>query len=166
MSKMPQSSHSLNRAVLITAISSLVVILDYVTKKMIVSQVMLYESINVLPFLNIVHVQNKGAAFSMFSGLGNHYFIAISVIAILAIVLYISRLPKGLELYSLSMILGGAAGNLIDRIMIGKVTDFIDLFVGSWHWPAFNVADSALTVGITIYLIANIRHGRAAKKVS
>lgn len=154
----------MNKGALITFISAIVVFLDYLTKKIIISKVMLYESISVSPFLNIVHVQNKGAAFSILSNLGNHYFIGISVIAIIAIVVYLSRLSKGLELVALSLILGGAVGNLIDRIQIGKVTDFIDVFVGKWHWPAFNVADSALTIGIVLFLLANIKQGKETKE--
>ena len=156
----------MNKGALIAIISSIVILLDYLTKKIIVTKVMLYESINVLPFLNIVHVQNKGAAFSILSNMGNKYFIGISVIAIIAIAIYLYRLPKGLELVALSLILGGAVGNLLDRISIGKVTDFIDVFVGKWHWPAFNVADSALTIGIALFLIANIIHGKETKEIS
>jgi len=150
----------MNKRALIPVISAIIVFLDYLTKKLIVSKIMLYESINVLPFLNIVHVQNKGAAFSMLSNMGNKYFIAISVVAIIAIAIYLSRLTKGLELVALSLILGGAIGNLIDRIFIGKVTDFIDVFVGRWHWPAFNVAHSALTIGIALFLLATIKQGK------
>ncbi|MEW6602122.1 MAG: signal peptidase II, partial [Nitrospirota bacterium] len=125
----------MNKGVLITLISAVVIILDFLTKKIIVSKVMLYESIRVFPFLNIVHVQNRGAAFSILSNLGNEYFIGISGVAVIAILVYMFRLQKGLELIALSLILGGAVGNLIDRIRIGKVTDFIDVFVGKWHWP-------------------------------
>ena len=155
----------MNKGALIAVISSIVVFLDYLTKKIIVAKIMPYESVNVLPFLNIVHVENKGAAFSILSNLGNKYFIGISVIAIVAIVVYLSKLTKGLELFALSLILGGAVGNLIDRIRIGKVTDFIDVFVGKWHWPAFNVADSALTIGIILFLLASIRQGKDSKAV-
>ena len=161
MPEMSRSANGVKRFPLIFIISSLVAVADYVTKKIIVSKVMLYESIHVLPFLNIVHVENKGAAFSILSNMGNTYFIVISFVAICAIILYLSRLQKGLEFYSLSLILGGAAGNLIDRIRIGKVIDFIDVFVGKWHWPAFNLADSALTVGIILFLMANIRHKKS-----
>jgi signal peptidase II len=72
--------------------------------------------------------------------------------------MYLLKLPVGLELYSLSLVLGGAAGNLLDRIIFGKVIDFIDIYVNDWHWPAFNVADSALTVGITLFIISNLFH--------
>ncbi len=160
MSSMLRGTNGLNKGAHIAAISAFVILLDYLSKKIIVSKIMLYESINVLPFLNIIHVQNKGAAFSILTGLDNKYFIGISFIAIIAIIVYLSKLPRGLELYSLSMILGGAVGNLIDRIMIGKVTDFIDVFIGRWHWPAFNVADSALTVGIILFLLVNIKSGK------
>ena len=160
---MSRSGNGLNKGIPIALISSLIVLLDYFTKKTIESKVLLYESINVLPFLNIVHVENKGAAFSLLTNLGNNYFVAISIIAISVIIFYLSQLPKGLELFSLSMILGGAVGNLIDRLRIGKVVDFIDIYIGRWHWPAFNVADSALTVGIILFLLANIRRGKMHK---
>ncbi len=162
---MSRSGNGLNKGIPIALISSLIVLLDYFTKKTIESKVLLYESINVLPFLNIVHVENKGAAFSLLTNLGNNYFVAISIIAISVIIFYLSQLPKGLELFSLSMILGGAVGNLIDRLRIGKVVDFIDIYIGRWHWPAFNVADSALTVGIILFLLANIRRGKMSKEM-
>ena len=162
---MSRSGNGLNKGIPIALISSLIVLLDYFTKKTIESKVLLYESINVLPFLNIVHVENKGAAFSLLTNLGNNYFVAISIIAISVIIFYLSQLPKGLELFSLSMILGGAVGNLIDRLRIGKVVDFIDIYIGRWHWPAFNVADSALTVGIILFLLANIRRGKMPKEM-
>ncbi len=119
------------------AVSSGVLILDYITKKIIESCVQPYEAINVLPFLRIVNVKNPGAAFSLFSDVSNNVFIFISIFAVISIILYTLKLPKGLELFSLSLILGGALGNLLDRIRIGKVVDFIDFFVGEWHWPAF-----------------------------
>ncbi|UCD35378.1 MAG: signal peptidase II [Nitrospiraceae bacterium] len=152
----------MNKLFLIGLISSLVAVIDFITKKIIVARLPLYDSINVLPFLNIVHVENRGAAFSMLSQMGNTFFIIISVAAISAIILYLSKLPRGQELYALSLILGGALGNLIDRLRAGKVIDFIDIYVGEWHWPAFNVADSALTVGIVLFLLANLRHGKKA----
>ena len=155
---MPEDPNSLKRNRIIALISSLVLVFDYITKRVIVNKVMLYEHIDVLPFLRIVHVENKGAAFGMFAALGNNVFIIISLIAVFFIIYYLSRIQKGLELYALSLILGGAAGNLLDRIRLGKVIDFIDVFVGEWHWPAFNVADSALTVGIIMFIWANFKY--------
>jgi len=145
------------------AVSFAVVILDYITKKIIQAHVHLMDAINVLPFLKIVHVENTGGAFGVFSGISNKIFISISLAAIVFILIYLLRTAKRLEIISLSLILGGAIGNLIDRVMIGKVIDFIDFFVGKWHWPAFNVADSALTVGIILFLLANIRQGKDSK---
>ena len=138
-------------------IASLVVISDFITKRMILKWVTPYESIDILPFINIVHVKNEGAAFGMFSSLGNTIFVIISFVAIIVIIAYLARIKGRMEIFSISLILGGAIGNLIDRLTVGKVIDFIDFFVGSWHWPAFNVADSALTVGIILFFLASIR---------
>lgn len=130
-------------------------------KKAIVTKLALYDAVDVLPFLRIVYYENKGAAFGMFSGFGNTKFIIIAVIAIGFMLFYLIHTRDRAEYYALSLILGGAAGNLIDRIRLGKVVDFIDVYAGDWHWPAFNVADSALTVGICIFLIANIRNTKS-----
>jgi len=154
----------LKKGILIILVSSLVTLSDYLTKKLIVERVMPFEHIDVLPFLRIVHVRNKGAAFGAFTGLGNDIFIFISVIAIILIIIYLSKTRKRLEFFSLSLILGGAAGNLIDRIKRGGVVDFIDVFVGKWHWPAFNLADSALTTGIVLFLLSIWRHGQNPTK--
>lgn len=147
----------MKKGLFITAISASVVILDYATKKAIVAYVKPYETINLLPFLRIVNVKNTGAAFGLFSSLSNNVFIFISIVAIILIIIYLQKTQKGLEFFSLSLILGGAVGNLIDRLTTGKVIDFIDFFVGRWHWPAFNVADSTLTVGVILFMWANIR---------
>jgi signal peptidase II len=141
---------------LVLIIAAIVAILDVVTKKLIVANVNPTDAIDILPFLRIVLVKNTGAAFGMFSSLGNNFFLVVTLLAILFIIYYISKIPKGLELFALSLILGGAIGNFIDRATIGEVIDFIDFYVGTWHWPAFNVADSALTVGITLFIWVNI----------
>ena len=141
-------------------VSTLVMVLDYVTKRIVLVKLAPYDRIEVLPFLNIVYVENKGAAFGMFANLGNNFFIGISVIALVVILVYMSKIPKGLELFSISLIFGGAVGNLIDRILLGKVVDFIDFYVGTWHWPAFNVADSALTIGIILFMLAAIMQSK------
>ena len=153
---MLQGVSRLKKSILIPAIAVLVIILDVVTKMIVVKQVAFHETIKVLPFINIVHIENKGAAFGLFAGLGNVFFIIISLVAILFIAFYLKTVQKRMEIISLSLVLGGAVGNLIDRIRIGKVTDFIDFYINNWHWPSFNVADSALTVGIILFLWANI----------
>ncbi len=146
----------MKKSLLIPVIAILVIFLDVITKAIIVSKVAHHEIIKVLPFINIVHIENKGAAFGLFAGLGNIFFIVISIIAILFILYYLKAVQKKMEIISLSLVLGGAVGNLIDRIRIGKVTDFIDFYVNNWHWPSFNVADSALTVGIILFIWVNI----------
>lgn len=160
MREMLPGNICVSKRLLITLIASTIIVLDFITKKIILATVRLHESIDVLPFLRIVHVENPGAAFGSFTGLGNNIFIIISIIAIIFILVYLSKIHQKLEFISLSLVLGGAVGNLLDRMQIGKVIDFIDFYVGSWHWPAFNVADSALTVGIVLFLIANFTHGQ------
>jgi signal peptidase II len=133
------------RAVLVTA---LVVGLDQATKALVRANVELGSSDSVLPAIDLVHVRNRGVAFGMFSG-GGALLIVVTCIAVAALVIFFARhrnrplvwLPTG-------MLLGGAAGNLIDRARQGFVTDFIDLP----FWPAFNVADIAITFGVLTLL--------------
>jgi len=149
-----------SRWLFIASVTGMIALLDFITKRLIEAYVQPYEAINIFPFLRIVHIKNPGAAFGMLSGLSNYIFIFISILAIIFISVYLHKTNKKLEVFSLSLILGGAIGNLIDRITIGKVTDFIDFFIDDWHWPAFNVADSALTVGICLFILANIKDSR------
>ncbi len=140
-------------------IASLIIVTDQITKYLVNSSISPLDSVKIFPFLHLVHVRNKGAAFGMFSGIGSDFFIVVSVIAIIIVLLL---LLKSKESYvGLSLILGGAIGNLIDRVSFGYVLDFMDFSIDKYHWPAFNVADSALTVGITIvFLIPLLRKVR------
>lgn len=131
-----------------------VIALDQATKYLIVTSFNTYDPIEIFPFLNIVNVRNTGAAFGMFRSLGSGFFIIISLAAIIFIVNLIMR--NAYNFIGLSLILGGAVGNLIDRLFYGKVVDFIDFSAGNFHWPAFNVADSSLTIGIGIILITSL----------
>lgn len=142
--------------------------LDLFTKQIVRASLPLYDRVAVLPFLNIVHYQNKGAAFGLWSatpdGLRTILFIAVFVAAFLVIFYYLSRAPQSNVLLTsaLAMILGGAVGNSIERIMRGYVTDFIDFhWFGNprLHWPAFNMADAAITVGIIVVLVDTLRSG-------
>lgn len=146
----------MRKLVFLTVVSSVVILTDYLTKYLIVANFSLTDSYPLLPFLKIVHVQNPGAAFGILRYLGNNVFIFFSIVAIICILIYQSRISLGLEFFSLCLILGGAIGNLIDRLTKGKVIDFIDFFIGEWHWPAFNIADSALTVGMILFILANL----------
>ncbi|MBI4823562.1 MAG: signal peptidase II [Nitrospirae bacterium] len=131
------------------------VLLDQITKYLAGTFINQAEPIKILPFIQLVNVKNVGAAFGIFKALGNNVFIALSVTAIvfIAIMLYKDRESS----FSLSLILSGAIGNLIDRVFLGSVRDFIDISIGSYHWPAFNVADSCLTVGIFVLLLWGFR---------
>lgn len=129
-------------------IALVIFILDQTTKYLIKSYVSPYEIIRVLPFFNIVYVENIGSAFGMFKSLGNVFFIIVAALAMVFVSILIIK-DKDNRL-SFSLILGGAAGNLIDRIVRGYVIDFLDVYIDRFHWPAFNVADSALTVGILL----------------
>jgi signal peptidase II len=144
----------MKRALHVALIAVAVIVLDQYTKYLIVTRLSPFDSIEVFPFLHIVNIRNTGAAFGMFRELGSGFFILISLVAI-AFVIYLI-LQKAYSITGLSLILGGAIGNLIDRIQNGQVVDFIDVFVGNFHWPAFNVADSALTVGVFLIVITSL----------
>lgn len=143
-------------------LSSLVVLVDQITKYAVRISIDPFETIEVLPFLHLVSVRNKGAAFGLFSGLGNTAFIAISAVAIIVVSLLLVK--SGEDRLGLSLILGGAIGNLIDRVAFGMVTDFIDFFVGGFHWPAFNVADAGLTIGLVLMLAHSVFPSGKRKK--
>ena len=139
-------------------LSVLVIIFDQVTKYMVTDSLYLYQSIPILPSLNLVLAHNTGAAFSFLSDAGGWqrwFFVTLAIIVSIVIVVWITRLQlneKRLAV-ALSLVLGGAIGNVWDRIAHGYVVDFIDIYYGSWHWPAFNVADSAICVGATLLII-------------
>ena len=133
-------------------IALVVVLLDQASK-ITMSQHLFYgQSETITSYFNLVMVYNKGAAFSFLSdqpGWQRYFFTAVSVIASLFILWMLKRNPaQRLFCWSLALILGGAVGNLIDRIAYGHVIDFLDFHVGGWHWPAFNVADAAITIGV------------------
>jgi signal peptidase II len=131
-----------------------VIILDQASKLAVIGTLPLHHSITVIPkFFSLVHVRNRGIAFGLMSHLGATWgtllISAATAVAIVLLVLWICKLRRGdrRTALGLSLILGGAVGNLIDRVRLGEVVDFLDFYVGSFHWPAFNVADSAVTVG-------------------
>ncbi len=136
-----------------------VVLLDQLSKGVVLKLMPLYKSIQVIPgFFNISHVHNPGGAFSFLAQNGSPWrhwiFLGAGLFALVLILYFHSQTPKThpyLAL-SLSLIFGGAIGNLVDRVRLGEVVDFIDIYVGPWHWPTFNVADSAVTVGIGIFV--------------
>jgi len=121
--------------------------------------------------LNLTHVKNTGVAFGLFAahgaGGGSWLLVLMGLAALTAVFLYFRFAPERnrLLLSSLALIVGGAVGNLIDRLASGAVTDFVDVYVGSHHWPAFNVADSAITIGIALMIVDSFRpHHRGRER--
>ncbi len=137
-------------------IAFLVVLVDQITKYLARSFIEPFEAVKIFSFLQMVSVRNEGAAFGLFKGFGNGVFIIISLAAMAFVTFLLVKDRE--DRFGLSLILGGAAGNVIDRILFGNVTDFIDVFAGRLHWPAFNVADSALTIGLMIMLLSALLH--------
>lgn len=136
----------------------LVIVLDQFTKMQALAHLVPYQAVPVLPLLNWTLAFNSGAAFSFLSQTGQWhtwFFLSFSILMSLGISVWILRTPgsERWQLVSLSLILGGAIGNLIDRIRLGHVIDFIDVFYETHHWPVFNLADTAISIGICLLLI-------------
>jgi signal peptidase II len=132
-----------------------VLVLDQATKALVSAALRLHESRPIIPgFLSLTLVHNSGAAFGILAGerspLRTGLFLVVSIVAMGVVLWLLWRLRPGqkVEALALSLIFGGAVGNVIDRIRFGKVIDFVDVFYRSYHWPAFNVADAAISVGV------------------
>ena len=148
------------------ALAAAIVVIDQITKYVIVQKFVLHETLVVTPFFNLVRVHNTGAAFSMLAGAGGWqrlFFIAIAVAASLWVVWLLRRHPQQkLFCLALGMILGGAIGNLIDRVLFGAVVDFVQVHYAGYFFPAFNVADSAITCGAGLLIWDGFKPQRAA----
>ena len=155
----------MKKSYLIFFITAIVLVaLDQLTKSLVASNLQLHDAIPVVNgFLNIVHVRNPGAAFGFLakapSWFRSAFFIAVTVGAILLILYYLKQTgtSEKIQVVALSFIFAGAVGNLIDRIRFGEVIDFIDVYVSTHHWPAFNVADSAISVGAVLLIISLLK---------
>ncbi|MBP1726584.1 MAG: lipoprotein signal peptidase [Deltaproteobacteria bacterium] len=140
---------------LFVGLTGAILVLDQVTKALVSAALRLHESRSIIPgFLSLTLVHNTGAAFGILAGesspLRTAFFLVVSVVAMGVVLWLLLRLrpEQKVEAVALSLIFGGAVGNVIDRIRFGKVIDFIDVFYRSYHWPAFNVADAAISVGV------------------
>ncbi len=147
-----------------------VVIVDQLTKSWLSSFLRLYEVKEIIPgFFNLVHVTNSGAAFSMFANINSpwrhYFFLVMGGVAVAGLTFACWRMRKKHWLYcfALGLIGGGAVGNLIDRVRFGSVIDFLDFFVGRYHWPSFNIADSAICIGAGLFLIISITDAPGAE---
>ena len=143
-------------------ISLFVFLLDILSKNFIQNKIMYGEQVEITSFLSLVHFQNTGAAFSFLSDQGGwqrYFLIAISLLAVLYIPWLINQYKKNiLIVIGLLLILGGAIGNLYDRISYGYVIDFIYLHIAEFYWPAFNVADSAISLGVLLFLYGSFKN--------
>jgi signal peptidase II len=153
------------------SISLLVVIADQITKSVAVSNLVLFQPVNVFSGFNFTLMYNEGAAFSFLSdasGWQRWFFTVIAIVVSVAIVFWLKSLPSGQRVtaIALTLILGGAIGNVWDRVMLGHVVDFIDIYYADYHWPAFNIADSAITVGAVLLVIDSLRHAKQDKDES
>ena len=153
------------------AVAGVVVVLDQATKLAAERWLDFHEPVALIPFFNLTLSYNTGAAFSFLSEAGGWqrwFFVLLAVVVSALVVLWLSRLPPADRWTgaALAMVLGGALGNVIDRVVYGHVVDFIDFYVGSWHWPTFNVADSAISVGVAILLVDGLFGQRAAQQRS
>jgi signal peptidase II len=152
---------SLNRARGVHLFLALLVILvDRWTKRLVAARIGLYSHVQVIPgFLRITHTENTGAAFSLFADSPAHWktslligFSAVAIV-IVAVLLWKQARPLGITGVALSLILGGAAGNLWDRVVSGRVVDFVLVYYKTYQWPVFNLADSAIVVGAALLVI-------------
>lgn len=151
-------------------ISVLVVVLDQLSKFWMLTSFEEYEVLTVWPVFNLTLVFNTGAAFSFLSDAGGWqrwFFVAIGVVVSTVMVVWLGKLQarERLTAYGLAFVIGGAIGNLIDRVWLGKVVDFLQWHWQDWYWPSFNLADSAITLGVALLLIDGLFPARAAKDV-
>ncbi len=146
------------------SLSAVIVVLDQITKQLAARYLVAYDPLPVIPSLNFTLSFNPGAAFSFLADAGGWqrwFFTVLAAGVSVAIVVWLRRItPADWRLgVGLALILGGAVGNLIDRLIYGYVIDFIDVYYGQWHWPAFNIADSAITVGAVFLIVDSLLGG-------
>ena len=153
-------------------LSAFVVAADQATKALVRARLPLYDSINVIPgMLDITHATNSGAAFGILNGVEFPYkatvMVLVALVALAAVGMYALSLPahQRVARVGLALILGGAFGNLIDRAAVGHVLDFVDAYWHDYHFWAFNVADSAISVGVVLMLLDVLGVGRAPKTI-
>ena len=144
-------------------------VLDQLTKQLVLTNMALYDSIQILPFFNFTYVQNHGAAFSFLSDAGGWqrwFFTGIALFVSALILWWLKQTKRDQVLLPIafSLILGGAIGNLVDRLMHGYVVDFLDVYYQTWHWPAFNIADCSIFLGAVGLLIDAFKNSESVKE--
>jgi len=139
-------------------IAAVIIIADQITKVIANSELVLYKAVAVMPMFNLTLMYNEGAAFSFLSDAGGWqrwFFTIISLVVSIVLIFWIKKLKpeEKFQAIAFSLILGGAVGNLIDRVRLGYVIDFIEIYYNQFFWPAFNIADSAISIGVVILII-------------
>ena len=142
-------------------ISIAVIVLDQLTKYLATDMLIYADPVAVVPFLNLTLLHNTGAAFSFLSQAGGWqrwFFAAIALLVSVGILFWLKKLgrDKLWEALALALVMGGAIGNVVDRIVYGYVIDFLDFYYGAWHYPAFNVADMAIVLGAAILILDSL----------
>jgi signal peptidase II len=123
------------------------------------------EHENITPFFNIVLIHNRGMSFGLFNhngGLNALLFSLVAAVIVTVLIYWLSRVESSVLAVAIGLIIGGAIGNVLDRIRLGAVVDFLDFHIGTWHWPAFNVADSAICIGVAVMLLDGLLLRREA----
>jgi signal peptidase II len=164
---MPKSSSTLRGMLPWLALALIIIVLDQFTKTLILGYYQLGDSTRVTSFFNIVRVHNSGAAFSFLANAGGWqrwFFTGIGAVATIFI-LWMLRSHHGQKLFAfaLACILGGAIGNVVDRLLHGYVVDFLDFHYGGWHFPAFNIADSGISIGAACLILDEILRVKRAR---
>ncbi|MEW6350339.1 MAG: signal peptidase II [Thermodesulfobacteriota bacterium] len=164
------TTHYRNQMLIFASVSLGMAALDQITKQVVVASIPPGGSVEIVPGLvNMVHTMNPGAAFGFLAGYESDYrwwfFVGVSAVVVTALLLMTAASPglNRLLLIGYACFMGGAVGNLIDRIRFGAVVDFMDVYWGALHWPAFNVADSALCVGTGLFLLCMVT-GRGTQR--
>jgi signal peptidase II len=153
-------------------VSMAVILLDQLTKYAVAQNLREFDQIVLLPVLSLVRLHNEGAAFSILSdasGWQRWFFTALGIAVSIGIMIYLRRLPargQGVLAAGLAFVLGGALGNVIDRVLWGHVIDFISVHYGGWSFPAFNVADSAITIGAALLILDTLLEWRRERRTA
>ena len=148
-----------------------IVIVDQLTKYIASASLEMFQPVAVMPMFNWTLMHNTGAAFSFLADAGGWqrwFFATIAVVVSVVIVLWLKRLEQHEKWHAiaLALILGGAVGNVIDRIWLGYVVDFIQVYYQQWYWPAFNIADSAISIGVVMIIIDSLREYLSERKIN
>lgn len=146
-------------------LSVVVIVLDLATKAVASTYLVLHEPVPLMPMLNLTLMHNTGAAFSFLGDAGGWqrwFFVIVAVLVSVALIWWLRQLRSNERwlAIALALVLGGALGNVWDRVTLGYVVDFIDVYYVTWHWPAFNVADSAISLGAVMLLLDALRGGK------